>query len=128
MHLFKHCQFIIQIFGLITILADNGAVIFLSTSTFISRLTTQRYSTFNMKFVTIFFAILLADQCFGQERFIVNIVQFRQPNINSTSTFRCVGTVFSPNHILAPASCVTLQSELSLGVEVLIGTDSTLSM
>jgi hypothetical protein len=67
----------------------------------------------------IFLSIcLLIGLCQGQtgtSRFVVQLGQFRQPDL-SDAILRCVGTVISARHILAPASCVRVQAPLEIAV------------
>lgn len=67
-------------------------------------------SSWKVEMKTFLVLILLAytSQCYGQKKFIVDVIDFTMPNFN-TSSFRCYGTIISAQHVLVPASCVNLK-------------------
>lgn len=62
---------------------------------------------------SIVFAHLLQTQ---SQSFIVGVVQFLPPNVNRFS-FRCYGTVFTPNHVLTTASCASVVSPFAMACQ-----------
>lgn len=50
------------------------------------------------------------------QSFIVRVVQFIPPNVD-INTFRCFGTVFTPNHVLTAASCATVLSPFAVACQ-----------
>lgn len=72
----------------------------------------QNFSKLSLLCSIVFAHILQAQS----QSFIVGVVQFVAPNVNRFS-FRCYGTIFTPNHVLTTASCASVVSPFAVACQ-----------
>lgn len=74
----------------------------------------MKLNAFTHLFITLFALSFVAKA--HSQSFIVRVVQFFPLNLNR-ATFRCFGTVFTPNHVITTANCVTVLFPLEIACQ-----------